>query len=84
MDSTEFRRLIARANLTIRGAARFFRSNPRRARDWADGVEDIPRAVQAALVSMEMAGVSADDIAGRLGWIEDGGSREERSSSTER
>ena len=52
MTSDRFRDLLSRLGLTQAGAAKLFKAGERTVRRWASGDQDIPRAVQIALVLM--------------------------------
>lgn len=49
MSAAEFVMAIDRLHLSVREVARLFRVNPRTARRWADGEEDIPPAIAGCL-----------------------------------
>lgn len=57
MTPVEYRAALDRLGITISGAARLFGVNPRTAQRWAEGKQDIPRAVVVCLDVMIRHGV---------------------------
>lgn len=62
MTANEYREALAALGLSQVGAARLLAVNERTSRRWADGEQDVPRAVEIALKLMVRYGLKPKDL----------------------